>query len=50
MPPTPPGSISLSAGRLLVVDSLDAEPDGKPLLTTRARFAAERVQFVIENQ
>ena len=23
--------------------------DGKPLLTTRARFAAERVEFVVEN-
>lgn len=35
---------------VLVVDSLDTEPNGKPLLTSRSRFAAERVQFVIENQ
>lgn len=43
--------LDLALGRpVLVVDSLDVEPDGKPLLTTRARFAAERVQFVIENQ
>ncbi|HEY0236881.1 MAG TPA: phosphonate metabolism transcriptional regulator PhnF [Afipia sp.] len=43
--------LDLPLGRpVLVADSLDAESDGKPLLTTRARFAAERVQFVIENQ
>ena len=35
---------------VLVVDSLDAEIDGRPLLTGRGRFAAERVQFVVENQ
>lgn len=43
--------LDLALGRpVLVADSLDTEPDGTPLLTTRARFAAERVQFVIENQ
>lgn len=43
--------LDLPLGRpVLVVDSLDVEPDGKPLLTSRSRFAAERVQFVIENQ
>lgn len=43
--------LDLALGRpVLVVDSLDVEPDGKPLLTSRSRFAAERVQFVIENQ
>ena len=43
--------LDLALGRpVLVVDSLDAEPDGKPLLTSRSRFAAERVQFLIENQ
>ena len=43
--------LDLALGRpVLVVDSLDTEPDGTPLLSTRARFAAERVQFVIENQ
>jgi len=43
--------LDLALGRpVLVADSLDTEPSGTPLLTTRARFAAERVQFVIENQ
>ncbi|EGP07897.1 transcriptional regulator PhnF [Bradyrhizobiaceae bacterium SG-6C] len=43
--------LDLALGRpVLVVDSLDVEPDGSPLLTSRSRFAAERVQFVIENQ
>lgn len=43
--------LDLALGRpVLMVDSLDVEPDGKPLLTSRSRFAAERVQFVIENQ
>lgn len=35
---------------VLVVDSIDADRDGKPLLTARGRFAAERVQFVVDNQ
>ena len=34
---------------ILVVDSTDVDADGKPLLTTHARFAAERVEFVVEN-
>jgi GntR family phosphonate transport system transcriptional regulator len=43
--------LDLALGRpVLVVDSLDTEPDGKPLLTSSSRFAADRVQFVIENQ
>jgi GntR family phosphonate transport system transcriptional regulator len=43
--------LDLALGRpVLVADSLDTQPSGTPLLTTRARFAAERVQFVIENQ
>ena len=33
---------------LLVVDSVDTDHRGRPLLTTRARFAAERVELVIE--
>jgi GntR family phosphonate transport system transcriptional regulator len=42
--------LDLGLGRpILVVDSTDVDTDGKPLLTTRARFAAERVEFVIEN-
>src|ERR1700737_1957395 len=34
---------------VLVVDSTDVDAGGAPLLTTRARFAAERVEFVVEN-
>lgn len=34
---------------LLVVDSVDADERGRPLLTTRARFAAERVELLIED-
>src|SRR6201999_4421435 len=30
---------------ILVVDSTDVDADGKPLLTTRGRFAAERIEF-----
>jgi GntR family phosphonate transport system transcriptional regulator len=42
--------LELALGRpILVVDSTDVDADGKPLLTTRARFAAERVEFVVEN-
>lgn len=48
---TDAGRLDLALGRpVLVLDSLDTEPDGKPLLTSHSRFAAERVQFVIENQ
>jgi GntR family phosphonate transport system transcriptional regulator len=42
--------LDLALGRpVLVVDSTDVDADGKPLLTTRARFAAERIEFVVEN-
>jgi GntR family phosphonate transport system transcriptional regulator len=42
--------LDLALGRpVLVVDSTDVDTDGKPLLTTRARFAAERVEFLVEN-
>jgi GntR family phosphonate transport system transcriptional regulator len=42
--------LDLALGRpILVVDSTDVDSDGKPLLTTHARFAAERVEFVVEN-
>jgi GntR family phosphonate transport system transcriptional regulator len=42
--------LDLALGRpVLVVDSTDVDADGKPLLTTRARFAAERVEFVVDN-
>jgi len=42
--------LDLTLGRpVLVVDSTDIDPDGRPLLTKRVRFAAERVEFLIEN-
>ena len=42
--------LDLALGRpVLVVDSTDVDPDGKPLITKRSRFAAERVEFLVEN-
>ena len=42
--------LDLALGRpVLVVDSTDVDFDGKPLLTKRSRFAAERVEFLVEN-
>ena len=42
--------LDLALGRpVLVVDSTDVDPDGKPLVTKRSRFAAERVEFLVEN-
>ena len=34
---------------VLVVDSTDVDTEGNPLVTKRSRFAAERVEFVVEN-
>lgn len=43
--------LDLALGRpILIVDSTDVDADGSPLLTTHARFAAERVEFVVENR
>ena len=43
--------LDLALGRpVLVVDSTDVDAGGTPLLTKRTRFAAERVEFVVENQ
>jgi GntR family phosphonate transport system transcriptional regulator len=36
-------------GALLVVDSVDVDLAGRPVLTTHARFAAERVELVVES-
>lgn len=33
---------------ILIADSVDVDANGAPALTTRARFAAERVSFVVE--
>ena len=42
--------LDLALGRpVLVVDSTDVDTDGKPLVTKRSRFAAERVEFLVEN-
>src|ERR1700730_2160398 len=47
---TDAAQLDLALGRpILVVDSTDVDAEGQPLLTTRARFAAERVEFVVEN-
>jgi GntR family phosphonate transport system transcriptional regulator len=42
--------LDLPLGRpVLVVDATDVDTMGKPLVTKRARFAAERVEFLVEN-
>jgi len=42
--------LDLALGRpVLVVDSTDVDAEGKPLMTKRTRFAAERIEFVVEN-
>ena len=43
--------LDLAPGRpLLVVESIDVTPaDGKPIATSTARFAADRVELMVEN-
>ncbi len=42
--------LDLALGRpVLVVDSTDVDAEGTPLVTKHTRFAAERVEFVVEN-
>jgi GntR family transcriptional regulator, phosphonate transport system regulatory protein len=42
--------LDLALGRpVLVVDATDVDTGGKPLVTKRSRFAAERIEFVVEN-
>ena len=42
--------LDLALGRpVLVVDATDVDTSGTPLVTKRARFAAERVEFLVEN-
>jgi GntR family phosphonate transport system transcriptional regulator len=42
--------LGLAPGRaVLVVDSVDVDLDGRPVVTSHARFAAERVEFTIES-
>jgi len=41
--------LGLAPGRLiLLVDSIDVASDGRPVLTTRARFSADRVELLVE--
>lgn len=42
-------ALRIALGRpMLVVDSVDVDSNGVPVLTTHARFAADRLEFVIE--
>lgn len=42
--------LDLALGRpILVVDATDVDPKDKPLVTKHSRFAAERVEFLVEN-
>jgi GntR family transcriptional regulator, phosphonate transport system regulatory protein len=42
--------LDLAPGRpLLVVESIDVTPDGTPIATSIARFAADRVELMVEN-
>lgn len=42
--------LDLALGRpVLVVDATDVDTSGRPLVTKRSRFAAERVEFLVES-
>jgi GntR family phosphonate transport system transcriptional regulator len=42
--------LGLSPGRpLLIVESIDVDRDGRPVLTSQARMSADRVELVVEN-
>lgn len=42
--------LDLALGRpILVVDATDVDNDGLPIVTKHSRFAAERVEFLVEN-
>lgn len=42
--------LGLSPGRpLLIVESIDVAHDGRPVLTSQARMAADRVELLVEN-
>jgi GntR family phosphonate transport system transcriptional regulator len=42
--------LDLALGRpILVVDATDVDPDSRPLATKHSRFAAERVEFLVED-
>ena len=42
--------LALAPGNpVMNIEAVDVDPQGTPILTTRSRFAAERVTFVVEN-
>jgi len=42
--------LQLSPGRaILIIDSINVTPNGTPVLTNRSRFAADRVELVVES-
>lgn len=44
------GRLRLSVHRpILIVESVDTTGDGRPLLTTRGRFAADRIALIVES-
>jgi GntR family phosphonate transport system transcriptional regulator len=44
------GLLELAPGRpIMIVEAVDVDLEGVPVLTTRSRFAAERVTFVVDN-
>ncbi len=50
MDATDAARLDLPLGRpILVVDATDHDLAGKPLVTKHSRFAAERVEFLVEN-
>lgn len=43
--------LKLPPGRpIMLVDSIDSDTSGMPVLTNRARFATERIEFVVDGQ
>jgi GntR family phosphonate transport system transcriptional regulator len=43
--------LDLALGRpIILVESIDIDTSGTPLLTHRSRFAAERIEFVVDSQ
>lgn len=44
------GRLRLSVHRpILIVESVDTAADGRPILTTRGRFAADRIALIVES-
>jgi GntR family phosphonate transport system transcriptional regulator len=42
--------LALAPGNpVMIIEAVDVDLDGTPILTTRSRFAAERVTFTVEN-